>query len=100
MPPSSQQVEAGRGDDDVGLELGARLQPDAVLGERLDLVGDDRGAPAADRLEQVAVGHQAHALVPRVVARAEVGVDVVAGRELALDALAEHAPSSAPGAGG
>ena len=41
--------------------------------------------PVADRLEQIAVGHEAEALVPRVVARLEVRVDVVAGRELALD---------------
>ena len=31
-----QQVQAGRGDDQVGLELGAGREPQAVLGERLD----------------------------------------------------------------
>ena len=57
---------------EVGLELLAGAQPDARLGERLDLVGDDRRAPVLQRLEQIAVRHQAEALVPRVVARREV----------------------------
>ena len=43
MSPSDVEIEAGRGDDDVGLELLAGLQQDAVLGEALDLVGDDGG---------------------------------------------------------
>ena len=42
MPPSTCRFEAGRGDDDVGLQFAAGLQPDAGLGEGLDLVGDDR----------------------------------------------------------
>ena len=46
--------------------------------------------PSAERLEEVPVGHQAHALVPRVVAGLEVGVDVIAGRELPLDGLADQ----------
>ena len=73
-----QQVQAGGGDDHVGLQLGARRELEPLLGERLDAVGHDRRAARADRLEQVAVGHEAQALVPRVVARREVGVDVVA----------------------
>ena len=36
------EVEPGCRDDDVRLELNARLQEDALLGERVDLVGDDR----------------------------------------------------------
>ena len=40
--------------------------------------------PGADRLEQVAVGNEAQALIPRVVAGLEVRVDVVAGRELSF----------------
>jgi hypothetical protein len=75
-----QQVQPGGGHDDVGLELTARRQPDARLGERVDLVGDDLGGPRGDRLEQVAVGDDAEPLVPRVVAGREVGVDVVARR--------------------
>ena len=68
MPPRSEQVEPGRGDDDVGLELLPGLELEPRLGEGLDPVGDDRGAAARDRLEQVAVGDEAEALVPRVVA--------------------------------
>ena len=41
---------------------------DPVLGEASRCVGDDRGVAAADRLEEVAVGHEAEALVPGVVA--------------------------------
>ena len=47
--------------------------------------------PSPDRLEQVAVGHQAQPLVPRVVARLEVGVDVVAVGQL----LDRHLPDPA-----
>src|SRR5213079_1455129 len=45
----------------------------------------------ADRLEQVAVGHQADALVPGVVLRLEVLVDVVAGRQRLRGGLEEQA---------
>ena len=48
------------------------------LGEGLDPVGDDLGAAGGDRLEEVAVGDQAEALVPGVVVGVEVLVDVVA----------------------
>ena len=56
----------------------AGLQQDPVLGEPLDVVGDDRGLAAANGREQIAVGHKAQPLIPRVVSRVEVGVDVVA----------------------
>ena len=95
-----QQVQAGGGDDEVGLELVARPQPQPLLGERLDLVGDDRRSALRQRLEQVAVGHQAQALVPRVVAGREVGVDVVARRQLALQRPCGSAPSSAAAGAG
>ena len=42
------EFEAGRGDDDVGVEALAGRQHDAVLVEGLDLVGDDVGL--ADRI--------------------------------------------------
>ena len=41
-----------------------------------DPVGHDRGRAAPQGAEQVAVGHQAQPLVPRVVRRVEVRVDV------------------------
>ncbi len=55
--------------------------------------------PSRDRLEEVAVGDQAHALVPGVVAGREVLVDVVAGGQGAFDAPADAA-ASPPAAGG
>ena len=70
----------------------AGAEPDARLGERLDLVGDDLGAAGGDLREQVAVGDQAEALVPGVVARVEVGVDRIARRQSGGDRLAEQAP--------
>ena len=72
------QVEAGGGDDDVGLDLLARADPDPLLGERLDRVGDDRGLPLPQRREQVAVRDDGDALLPRAVARGEVLLDVEA----------------------
>ena len=66
------------------------LQLDAGLGEGRHVVGDHRRPPGVDRLEQVAVRDEAEPLVPRVVARREVGVDVVALGQLPLDALAEQ----------
>ena len=57
----------------------AGLELDPALGEGLDAVGDDLGAAVGERLEEVGVGDQAEPLVPGVVARLEVGVDVVAG---------------------
>ena len=59
-------------------QLLAGGQLDAGLGEPLDGVGDDVGLALADGLEQIAVGRQAQSLVPRVVAGAEVLLDVVA----------------------
>ena len=46
------QIEAGGGDDDVGLEFAAVLQPDACCGEGVDLAGDHRGALFPDRLNR------------------------------------------------
>ena len=54
-----------------------------VLVKRLDRIGDDVGLALADGLEQVAVGRQAQPLVPRVVARAEVLLDVDSPRAAA-----------------
>ncbi len=93
-PTGGEQVEAGRGDDDVGLDLlpGPQLHP--ALGEGLDLVGHDRGLTMAETPEQVAVRDQTDPLVPGVVARLEVGVDVDApiGRELGPVAPADPLP--------
>ena len=72
------QLQAGGGDDDVGVEVLPGLQRDAGGVEVVDVVGDHLDAAVADRREQVAVGVQADALIPRVVARLEVHVDRIA----------------------
>ena len=86
-----EQLQAGRCYRDVSGQLGAGLEYHAPFGEIGDPVGDHRGPPVPDGLEQVAVGHQAQPLVPRVVHRLEVGVDVVPVRQL----LDRHLPDPA-----
>jgi hypothetical protein len=72
------------------LQFGAGLQPDSGLGEGLDVVGDYGCAAVADGGEQIAVGNQAHPLIPRVVRRREMGVDRVALWQLLDRGLAQH----------
>ena len=79
-----QQLETGCGHDHVGFEMLAATESDSRLGEPVDVIGDDRRRPILDRLEQIAVGHRAHTLVPRVVPRREVWIDVVSLGELQL----------------
>src|SRR6202034_2711555 len=55
----------------------------------VDVIGDHLGAAIADRDVEVAIGDQAQPLVPRVVARLEVGVDVVALGQVAHRDLAD-----------
>ena len=85
MSPLAREVEAGRGDDDVGFQLLAGFQQDALLGEAVDLVGDDGGLAGLDALEQVAVGNEGDALPPRPVLWREVGRDVVVLAEIGFD---------------
>ena len=85
MSPLAREVEAGRGDDDVGFQLLAGFQQDALLGEAVDLVGDDGGLAGLDALEQVAVGNERDALPPRPVFWREVGRDVVVLAEIGFD---------------
>ena len=89
-----EQLQARGGHHDVGLELLAGFQPQAVLGERRDPPGGHRGALLADGAEQVAVRDQAQPLVPRAVDRLEMRVDVVPGRQLpdghAADPVTHH----------
>ena len=92
MSPSSLSFEAGRDDDDVGGERLPGGEADACRVEALDGVGDDRGAAGADRREQVAVGDQADALVPGLVARREVHRRVGRGAEL----LGRHRDDALP----
>ena len=81
-PCDELQVQAGGADHQIGIELLARFQPDSGFIEGIDMLGDHRGLARADRLEQVAVGHQAKALFPRVVLRCEMLCHVEIGRQL------------------
>ena len=81
------QLQAGGGDDDVGVEVPAGFERDAGGVDMVDVVGDHLGAAVGDGGVQVGVGDQAQPLIPRVVARLEVGVDVVAVGQV-LDRLA------------
>ena len=53
----------------------------------VDVVGDDFDAALADRVVEVAIEDDAHPLVPRLVARLEVGVDVVTGGQVSFGHL-------------
>ena len=75
------KLEPGGGDDDVGLQFAAGLEQNAGLGEPHDLVGDHRGLALGDGAEQIGVGHCAEPLIPRVVRRVEMGVDLIARRQ-------------------
>jgi hypothetical protein len=77
-------VEARRRDDDVGVELGAAREDDAVGDDFGDGVGYDGGAAAVEALEVVVVGAQAEALLPGFVGWLEVRVQGEVGRELLL----------------
>ena len=80
------QIETGGGDDDVGRKHRAGFQLDAGGREARDLIGDDLGLARAQRLEQISIGHQTQALLPRVIARREMLLHIEVGTEL----LAHH----------
>jgi hypothetical protein len=73
-------------------------RPDAELdarrGEPLDGVGDHLGFPVADGAEQVAVGHYAQPLIPRIVSRTEVLFEVITLGQLALDQPHQDLPQA------
>ena len=98
MPPSASRFRPVAVTTTSASSSAPEREAQPALGEGVDPVGDDRRAPRRRRLEQVAVGHEAHALVPRVVPRLEVRVDVVAGRQLRRDALADERLGPARGA--
>ena len=61
------------------------LEPDPAGRERVNLVRDDGDRAAADRFEQVAVGDDAYALVPWVVTRREMPLNIEIGRQPVLN---------------
>src|SRR5690606_8618980 len=70
-------VEAGSGDDDVGIKVLAGFEQQPAPSEVLDLVGSDRRFSFAYRLEQISVGNEADPLLVRLVGRSEMGLDIV-----------------------
>src|SRR5688572_11454170 len=66
------QHEPCGGDDHVGVELFAGREEETVFGEGLDVIGYDGDASVAYRAEEIRVGNEAQALVPRIVRRSEM----------------------------
>ena len=81
-PPSISMLKAGGVTITSATIVSPPQQAHAVRGEAIDLRRHDARAAVAQHFEEVAVGGQAHALVPRVVGRREVRLDVVAGGQL------------------
>src|SRR5581483_2617065 len=88
------EVEPGGAHHEIGTKLPAGAQLDAGLGECLDLVRHDRGPALADRMEEITVRSEAEALVPGIVARREMGGDVVLGSELGAQPIQDHSPGT------
>ena len=91
------QLQSGGGHDQVGVDPLAGRQHDAGGVDVVDVVGHHLGAAFADVLEQVSVEDQAHPLVPRVVARLEVHVDVVALGQRGDGAVPDQPPTELRG---
>jgi hypothetical protein len=72
------------------------LHQDALLGERVNLIGNDRCLTGGQRLEQIAVGHRGFELPLQLVDRCIDGADPEA-RRIATKYLESHCvPSTAP----
>ena len=67
------QFQPGRRHDDVGGQLIAVVQAHTALSQALDLRGEHTRLAALERRKEIAVRHQAQALIPGVVARREMG---------------------------
>ena len=77
------QVEAGGGDDDVGVELPAGFAAGCRFSVKRSISSVTTEAlPDANALEQVAVRDEGDALPPRPVAWREMRLDVVVGAEM------------------
>ncbi len=66
------KVQTGSCNNDVCLQLLARLQQYPVPGEGFDLIGHDRCSATTYGLKQIAAGHCTDAFVPGIIARGEV----------------------------
>ena len=80
------QHQPRRGDDDVGR---SSLPYFSAMPSRVKVsiwLVTTAARCSPDRLEQIGVGHQAEPLVPGIVARGEMGRDVVVGAERLLHA--------------
>ena len=78
------QIEPGRGDDDISFKFAPRFQFDAGGREMIDMIGHNFGAAFGDRLVHIAIGDEAQPLFPRVVGRGEVTLQICASRQLLL----------------
>ena len=85
------QLQAGGGDDDVGVDALTGPQHDAGRVDVVDVVGHDLRAAVADRRVEVVVEDQAQPLVPRVIAGLEVDVDGIAFGQSLFRAAADAA---------
>lgn len=83
-------VEARGSNNDISVEFVSAVEFDAVGNNALDGVGDDVCFSAAEGFEVVAVGTEAHALLPRVVAGFEVRVNGEIGGQLLSGFLDEE----------
>lgn len=72
------------GDDDVGVQLLARREPDALLCDGRNLAGDDARGARAQGLVEIGVGRGAQPLRPGIVRGHKVGRHGGAGRQLLL----------------
>src|SRR6185503_11258137 len=80
-------VEARRGNDNLGVELLSGFEQDTRGLEPFDLVGYHRCLAASDALEQIGIRNEGDALSPGAITGREVRLDVVIGaKEVANDA--------------
>lgn len=69
------QIKSCSGDDNVGIQLLATVEQDAIADHILDGICNNTRTIAVQALEEVTVGAQAKSLLPRVVARLEVRIN-------------------------
>ena len=86
------QIQSGCQDNDVGVQLFSRLECNTGAVEPLDMIGDHLCMPLFNRLEHIAVWHCAQALIPWVVRRREMRLDIII-RPKGLTHLSQHKPA-------
>ena len=79
------EIETGCRDDDVGIDHRSIFRHHSGFGECLDFISHHRCFAGFDSLEQIAVGHESDALLPRSIARGEMRIDVVVLGKMLFD---------------